>query len=91
MESALVATYAEIIAQELAETPEAVQREVLNFLLYLKHGAATVAPTAKEVVPQEGVLPDPISREPFPGLALSEAVFGRYWNDPIEDEAWKDL
>lgn len=90
MDTVTTATYAEIIAQELVDTPETVHREVLNFLLYLKHGAAINAPELTETKcesPQTGL----VNREPFPGLALSEATFGRYWNDPIEDEAWKDL
>jgi hypothetical protein len=70
MESALSPTYAQVIAQELADVPESVQREVLNFLLFLKRGAADPAP----VVPEA---------EAFPGLALSEAVFGRYWDIPV--------
>ena len=63
----------------MAEAPESIQREVLNFLLFLK-GRPAPEPTVA----------DDYEDNP-PVQLLSEAALAEDWLSPEDEEAWKNL
>ena len=79
METVVAAIYSEVIARELAETPESIQREALNFLLFLKGRPA----------PEPTVADD--DEDDPPVQLLSEAALTEDWLSPEDEEAWKNL
>ena len=74
-----IVTGAPMIARELAEAPESIQREVLNFLLFLKGRPA----------PEPTVADDDEDNPPV--QLLSEAALAEDWLSPETEEAWKNL
>ncbi len=66
------------LIEEIKTAPEPVQREVLDFLVFLKAQRAA-RHDGKEDSPVADLLP------------LAESAWGSDWGTPEEDEAWRDL
>jgi len=69
--SKLMSTMTQSLIQEIQTAPESVQREVFDFLVFLKGRPQREG--------AESLLP------------LAQAAWAADWNNPEEDEAWRDL
>jgi hypothetical protein len=61
------------LIKEIQNAPEPVQRELLDFLVFLK---------GRRSAQQEG---------PEDLLPLAQSAWAADWDNPAEDEAWRDL